>query len=96
MLVLFSPKFSNQEPRDTPDSIILDVWVLPSFISVYILLTKVFLILVVFLVVRNNSCGNFSTSKFFLVNFNVVPILFFAADYSLFSCVFVSLTLASW
>ena len=66
-----------------------------SFISVDILLVMVFLILVVCLVVRNNSCGNYSTSKFSLFTLNIVPVLVFAADFNLFNYVFVSLTLYS-
>ena len=54
-----------------------------------------FLILVVCLVVKSNSCGNSSSSNFFLLVLNIVPVLFFAADFDLFNCVFVSLTLAS-
>ena len=54
-----------------------------------------FLILVVYLVVKSNSCGNSSSSNFFLLVLNIVPVLFFAADFDLFNCVFVSLTLAS-
>ena len=55
-------------------------------------LGKAFLILVVCLAVRNNSCGNSSSGKFFLPIVNSVPVLFFAADFSLFNCVFVNLT----
>ena len=44
---------------------------------------------------RNDSCGNSSSSKFFLFNLDIVSVLFFAADFNLFNCVFVSLTLAS-
>ena len=46
------------------------------------MLVKAFLILVVCLVVRNNSCGNSSSSKFFLFIRNIVPALFFAADFN--------------
>ena len=63
--------------------------------SVDILLAKAFLILVVCLVVRNNSCGNSSSSKLFLFNLNIGPVLFFAADINLLHSVFVSLTIAS-
>ena len=52
-----------------------------SFISVDILLAKAFLIFVICLVVRNNSCGNSSSSKVFLFNLNIVLVLFFAADF---------------
>ena len=50
----FYPKLPNQEPKDPPDWINLDIWVLVSFVSVEILLGKAFVILVVCLVVRNN------------------------------------------
>ena len=50
----FFPKLPKQEPKDQPDSIILDISALLSFLSVDILLAKAFLILVVCLVVRNN------------------------------------------
>ena len=53
------------------------------------------LILVVCLIVRNYSCGNSSSSKFFLVILNIVPVLLFLADFNLFNCVFFSLTLCS-
>ena len=92
----FVPKLPNQETKDPPDWIILDIWVLLSFIYVDILFAKTFLILVVFLAVRDHSCGNFSSSKFLLFRLNVAPVLFFAADFNLFNYVFVSLTLASW
>ena len=50
----FFPKLTNQEPKVPPDWTILDIFALLSFMSVYILLLKRFLILVVCLVVRNN------------------------------------------
>ena len=40
------------------------------------------------LMVRNNSCGNFSYSKVFLFNLNIVLVSFFAADFNLLNCVF--------
>ena len=58
------------------------------------LLAKAFLILVVGLVVENNSCGDSSSSFFTLFILDTVPI-FFAADLNFLRCVFVSLTLAS-
>ena len=74
------PKLPNQEPKDSPDWINLDIWFLPSFISVEKLLAKAFLILVVYLVVRNNSSGNALSLIFFLFCPNIAPVLFFAAD----------------
>ena len=85
----------NALPRNPPDWIILDIWVLLSLISIGILLAKVFLILVVCLFVRNNSFGNYSSSNFFLFNLNIFPVLFLDTGFNLFNCVFVSLTFAS-
>ena len=76
----FFPKLLNEESKDPPDWINLDILTLLSFVSVDILLAKAFLILVACLV-RNNLCGNCSTSKYFLFNFNIV---IFAADFNLF------------
>ena len=59
----FFPKLPNQKSNDSPDWIILDIWVLLSFISADLLLAKACLILVGFLVVRNNSYANSSSSK---------------------------------
>ena len=64
----FFPKLSNQKPKDPPDWNILDIWALLSFISVGILLAKASVNLVICLVVKNNSCDNSSSSKFFLFN----------------------------
>ena len=61
-----------------------------------ILLAMAFLVLVVCLVVKNNSCGYSSSWKFFLFDLNIILLLFFAEDFNLFNCVFVTLTLASW
>ena len=50
-------------------------------------------ILIVCLMVGNNPSVNSSSLKFFLVNLNTVPILFFAPDFNLSNCIFVILTL---
>ena len=52
--------------------------------------------LVIYLTVRNNSCGNSSSWKFLLFFINIFRVLIFAADFNLFNCVFVSLNLAPW
>ena len=90
----FSPKLAKGEPKDPPIWIISHIWVLLTFISRDISLAKTFLFFVVCLVFRNNLCGNSSYAKFFLFNLNVAPVLFFAADFNLFNCVFFSLTLS--
>ena len=53
-LSAFFPKLPNQEPKEMPDWIILDIWALLSFLSGDILLAKAFLILAVCLVARKN------------------------------------------
>ena len=58
-----------------------------SFMSADILLAKAFLILVAFFAINL-----FFILTFFLVIFNMAPGLYFAADFNLFNCVFVSLT----
>ena len=73
----FFPKLPNQEPKDRPDWDILDIGASLRFISVEMLLTKAFLILVVCLVVRNSSCGNIPSLKFLLFDLNIVLLLFF-------------------
>ena len=83
----FFPKLLNQEPKDQLDWTTLDIWTLLSFISVGILLAKAFLIFVVCLVVRNNSCGNSSSSKLLLFNLNIVLVLLFVSDFNSFNCV---------
>ena len=52
------------------------------------LFAKAVLIFDVCFVVRNNSCGNSSSSKFFLFNLNIVAALFFAADFNFSNCVY--------
>ena len=46
----------NNDPKNLPDWIILEIWALENFKSVEILL-KAFLSFVFYLVVNNNSCG---------------------------------------
>ena len=56
---------------------------------------KVFLILVVCLVVRNNLCDNSSSLMFISFIINIVSVFISAADLNLFHCEFLSLTLVS-
>ena len=93
-IAIFVSKLPSQKPNDPPDLIILDIWALQSFAPAEILLAKAFLILVVYLV-RKESCGNSSFSKFSLFILNTVPVSFFAADFNLLNHVFVILTLTS-
>ena len=86
MLVLF---FLSQLTKNQKNHLI-------GALSVINVLTKTFLIFVVRFFIRNNSCGNSSSSKFFLFSLHFAPVLFFAADFNLLNCVFVNLTLASW
>ena len=79
----FFHKLADQEPKYPLDWIILNIWALLSFISVDVLLTNI-------------SFGNSSSWKFFLFGLNIVPVLFFAADFNcVFNCVFLSLTSVS-
>ena len=91
----FFPILPNQEPKDPPNWIILDIRALVYSVSVDILLAEAFLILAVCLVVRNDSYRSYLSSKLFLFNLNIVLVLFFAAAFNLFSCIFVRLTLVS-
>ena len=59
-----------------------------------ILLAIAFHVLINCLVVTNNSCDISSSLKFFIFNLNIAPFLFFEADFNLFRCVFVTLTLS--
>ena len=73
--------------RNLPDCIILDNWALLSFIYVDILLAKAFVILVFCIGVNNNKWGkSLHLEISFLLIFNFVPFLLFAADSSLFNC----------
>ena len=60
----FFPKLPKQEPKDPPYWVVLDIWALLGFISIDILLAKTFFILVVCLVVRNDSCDTSPSSQF--------------------------------
>ena len=61
----FFPKLRNEKPKDPPDWMILDIWALLSFISIDRLLANAFLILVVYLVLRNRF--EFFIFKVFLI-----------------------------
>ena len=77
----------NNDPKNSPDWIILEIWALESFKSVEILLLKVFLSFVFYLVVNNHWCGrSFSLSIFKLI-LRAVPFLLLTAIFNFFSCV---------
>ena len=87
----------NNEPKNPPDWISLEMWALESFISVDILLLKAFLsfvfcLVVSSLVVSNNSWGRSFPSNIFELILKVVPVLFLTAVFSFVSCVFVNFT----
>ena len=63
----------------------LDIWALLSVMCVDILLTMIFLILLVCLVIRNNSFGNSWSWSFFFLIVNIVSFIFFAADKTFFT-----------
>ena len=69
LLVLSFLNYLTKQRKKPSVWIILDIWALQNFISVDILLAKAFLFLVVYLVARNNSCVNSSSSTFFLLWF---------------------------
>ena len=85
---------SMDQQHFSPDWVILNNLALLSFIYIDILIGEAFLILLFCPNVTSNSWGNYLTFlvKFFLAIANVVQVLSFAADFNLFSCVFVSLT----
>ena len=88
----FFSRLPYQEPKDPADWIILDVWALLSFISVEILLENAFISVFVLLleIIHVAILHLESFSYLFLILFLSY---FFAADFNLFNCVFVSLTL---
>ena len=73
----------NNETKNPPDWIILDIWALVNFISVYILFSNEFLNLVVSLVVNNNSWGKWFSLNILIIILNVALVWFLAADFSL-------------
>ena len=74
----------NNDPKNPPDWIILEIWALESFKSVDILLLKAFFSFVFCLVVNNNSCGKLFPLNIFKYILKVVPVLFLTAVFSFF------------
>ena len=77
----------NNDPKNPPDWIILEIWALESFKSVDILLLNAFLSFVFCLVVSNNSCGKSFPLNIFKLIPRAVPVLFLTAVFSFFSWV---------
>ena len=82
----------NNDPKNPPDWIILEIWALEIFKSVDILLLKAFLNFVFCLFVNNNSCGESIPLSIFKFILRVVPVLFLTAVFSFFSWVSDNLT----
>ena len=81
----------NNDPKNPPDWIILEIWTLESFMSVDILLLNAFRSFVYCLVVSNNSWGRSFPSKIFKLILRVVPV-FLTAGFSFLTCVSVNFT----
>ena len=77
----------NNNPRNPPHWIILEICALESFKSVDILLLNVFLNFGFCFVVSNNSCGKLFQSSIFKFILRVVPVFFFDNIFHFFSCV---------
>ena len=74
----------NNDPKNPPDWIILEIWALGSFKSVDILLLNTFISFVFYLVVNSNSCGRLFPSSIFKLILKIVPVLFSKAVFSFF------------
>ena len=74
----------NNDPKNPPDWIILEIWALESFKSVDILLLNAFLSFAFCLVVNNNSCGRSFPLSIFKVFFFWQQFLVFLVVYLLF------------
>ena len=83
-----SANLLNNDPKNPPDWITLEIWALKSFKSVDILLLKVFLTFVFCLVVSNNSCGKLFPLNIFKLILKELPVLFLTVFFNLFSWVF--------
>ena len=85
-------KLLNNDPKDPPDSIILEICVLESFKSVDLLLLNAFLSFVFCHVVSNNSCGrSFPLSIFKLIH-KVASVLHLTTVFSFSTCTSINFT----
>ena len=82
----------NNDSKNPPGRIILEICTLESFKSVDILLLNAFISVAFCLVVNNNSCGKSFPLKIFKRIFKIVPVLFLAAVFSFFSYISDNLT----
>ena len=82
----------NNDPKNPPGLIILEIWALESFISVDLLLLNAFLNFVLCPVVNNNSWGKSFPSNTFKLILKVVLVLFLTGVFSFFSYVSVIFT----
>ena len=82
----------NNEPKNPPDWVILDIWALESFILIDILFSNAFLNFVFCLVVYDNSWGKLFPLNIFIFILKINPVWFLDADFNLFSCEFDNLT----
>ena len=72
--------------KKPPDSIILDICVLGSFISADKLFSNTFLNFVFYLVVNSSSWDNLHPPNILLFILSVTPVWSLAGDFSLFNC----------
>ena len=83
----------NNDPKNPPDWIILEIWALESFMSIDILLLNAFLSFAFCLVVNNNSWGRSFSLNILKLILRVVPVFFLTAVFSFFRFVSVNFTL---
>ena len=82
----------NNDPKNHPDYIILEIWALESFKSVDILLLNAFLSFTFCLVVINNLCGKSFPLNIFKFILRVAAVLSLTSVFRFFSCVSDNLT----
>ena len=77
--------FLNNEPKNPPDWITLDIWALKSFILIDILFSNAFLNFDFCLVVYNNSWSKLSPLNILILILKVSHVLFLTAVFNLFN-----------
>ena len=86
-LLLSLIELLNNEPKNPPRWIILEIWTSESFISVDILLSNAFLNVFLYLVVSNSSWGKLFPSNLLKLILKVVAALFLTAAFRFFSSI---------